>query len=185
MEAQTWRTAIALALALSTTDCIADIFECRDPQGNKRFTNLAKEAERLGCERLDVSIPNTVSAAKAEPNRAALSRADADKRINKMSNNTFCVEIGRTLRLPTQPQPYTEVLLNHATQNYGVVAQDHSFISTRRLRIGMNWCSVLAAWGAPIDMTRSTTASGTRIQLVYDRRRYAYLDNQILSGWQD
>ena len=36
----------------------ADIYECVDPSGNKRFTNIKSEAK--GCKLLDVPVPNTV-----------------------------------------------------------------------------------------------------------------------------
>ena len=45
--------AFAPAPALS-----ADIYECVDPSGNKRFTNIKSEAK--GCRLLDVPVPNTV-----------------------------------------------------------------------------------------------------------------------------
>ena len=38
----------------------ADIYECLDPSGNKRFTNIKSEAK--GCKLLDVPVPNTVPA---------------------------------------------------------------------------------------------------------------------------
>ena len=47
--------AFAPAPALS-----ADIYECVDPSGNKRFTNIKSEAK--GCKLLDVPVPNTVPA---------------------------------------------------------------------------------------------------------------------------
>jgi hypothetical protein len=43
----------------------AEIWECIDDSGNKRFTNI--KAESKGCKLLSVSAPNTVPGTKAPP----------------------------------------------------------------------------------------------------------------------
>ena len=43
----------------------AEIWECIDDSGNKRFTNI--KAESKGCKLLSVSAPNTVPATKSAP----------------------------------------------------------------------------------------------------------------------
>ena len=53
---------IGLLLAISAAAVRADIYECVDPSGNKRFTNIKAEAK--GCKLLNVSVPNTVPAVK-------------------------------------------------------------------------------------------------------------------------
>lgn len=52
-------TAAVLLLLASSTAC-AEIWECVDESGNKRFTNIRSEAK--GCKLLQVSTPNTVPA---------------------------------------------------------------------------------------------------------------------------
>ena len=47
-----------LLLALQTPTALADIWECTDDSGNKRFTNIKSEAK--GCRLLHVAPPNTV-----------------------------------------------------------------------------------------------------------------------------
>jgi hypothetical protein len=58
-----------LALALASPAALADIWECMDDSGNKRFTNI--KAETKGCKLLVVAPPNTVaipkSASKSAP----------------------------------------------------------------------------------------------------------------------
>ena len=65
----------------------ADIYECVDPSGNKRFTNIKAEAK--GCKLLNVSVPNTVpappkapaaakSGAAATPTPSAFPKVDTD-----------------------------------------------------------------------------------------------------------
>jgi len=54
-------------------------------------------------------------------------------------------------------------------------------------RIGMTSEQVInqTRWGMPYDIRRTTTASGTREQWVYDSRRYLYFDNGVLTAIQD
>lgn len=59
------RPTLAVALMLSLAGAaLADIWECVDDSGNKRFTNIRSEAR--GCRLLHVSPPNTVPAAKPQ-----------------------------------------------------------------------------------------------------------------------
>jgi hypothetical protein len=64
----------ALLLGCAMSPASADIWECVDESGNKRFTNI--KAESKGCTQLSISVPNTVPAAKppakpAEPAKPA------------------------------------------------------------------------------------------------------------------
>jgi hypothetical protein len=61
------RPILAVALALLAGAARADIWECVDESGNKRFTNI--RAESKGCRMLHVGPTNTVPATK-QPVRA-------------------------------------------------------------------------------------------------------------------
>ncbi len=50
---------LALGLATVATPLSADIWECEDSNGAKRFTNI--QADAKGCKLLSVSQPNVVS----------------------------------------------------------------------------------------------------------------------------
>jgi hypothetical protein len=67
---------IALLLALPAVPAVADIWECVDESGNKRFTNIKAEAK--GCKLLVVSTPNVVAPppapAKGQPQPKAAPR---------------------------------------------------------------------------------------------------------------
>jgi hypothetical protein len=56
--------ALAMATALTAGTARADIWECVDESGNKRFTNIRSESK--GCRLLHVSPPNTVPATKPQ-----------------------------------------------------------------------------------------------------------------------
>jgi hypothetical protein len=56
--------ALAMAFALTAGAARADIWECVDESGNKRFTNIRSESK--GCRLLHVSAPNTVPATKPQ-----------------------------------------------------------------------------------------------------------------------
>ncbi|MCW5605854.1 MAG: DUF4124 domain-containing protein [Burkholderiales bacterium] len=53
---------LALCVTLAPVVAYADIYECVDESGNKRFTNIKSEAK--GCKPLHISVPNTVPAPK-------------------------------------------------------------------------------------------------------------------------
>lgn len=50
--------AVTGVLALLAAPAFADIWECTDDSGNKRFTNIKSESK--GCRLLHVVVPNTV-----------------------------------------------------------------------------------------------------------------------------
>jgi len=56
---------MALLLAAFAQAVCADIYECIDPNGNKRFTNIKAEAK--GCKVLNVPDANTVASPKLPP----------------------------------------------------------------------------------------------------------------------
>lgn len=71
---------LALLLALSAPALRAEIYECIDASGNKRFTNIKSEAK--GCKLLDIGPVNTVPApkppGKTAPAPANFPKVDAD-----------------------------------------------------------------------------------------------------------
>lgn len=71
------RNSLALVvLALMASQASADIWECMDDSGNKRFTNIRSEAK--GCKLLNVSPANTIAAppGKQQPQAKAPRPAD-------------------------------------------------------------------------------------------------------------
>lgn len=57
------QSVLLVILALFATAVRAEIYECVDPNGNKRFTNIKSEAK--GCKLLDIGPINTVPAPRA------------------------------------------------------------------------------------------------------------------------
>ena len=55
-------------LALLAPPALADIWECTDESGNKRFTNIKSESK--GCRLLHVVVPNTVPGTPRPPAKA-------------------------------------------------------------------------------------------------------------------
>lgn len=54
-----------LLVALATPHAVADIWECVDESGNKRFTNVKSEAK--GCKLLVIATPSTVPPPPGKP----------------------------------------------------------------------------------------------------------------------
>lgn len=56
--------------------------------------------------------------------------------------------------------------------------------------IGMSGIQVMGAWGSPLDINRTVTSGGVSEQWVYPgqskyKNRYVYLENNIVTGFQD
>jgi hypothetical protein len=60
---------LALLLAWAAAPAGAEIWECIDESGNKRFTNI--QADSKGCRLLSIAAPNTVPALKAKTGEPA------------------------------------------------------------------------------------------------------------------
>lgn len=75
------RVLAALALLVAVTPAaLAEIWECIDENGGRRFTNIRSEAK--GCRLLDVGIPNTVPSPKAPTKKAAVPSPEGFPRID-------------------------------------------------------------------------------------------------------
>ena len=60
---------VLLCSALLTVAARAEIYECVNPDGSKRFTNIKAEAK--GCKLLDVGPINVVPSLKSAPGKSA------------------------------------------------------------------------------------------------------------------
>ena len=72
---------VMLILAAFAPAAAADIYECVDASGSKRFTNIKAEAK--GCKVLHVSPPNTVPGApKTQPQTKAVATPSSFPRVD-------------------------------------------------------------------------------------------------------
>lgn len=102
------KTLALIALALAASPAAADIWECVDASGNKRFTNIKSEAK--GCKLLAVSAPNVVAPpagkaqGKAAPRPADFPRVDGDTQRSRDSERRRILEqeLGNEQRLLDQ-----------------------------------------------------------------------------------
>jgi hypothetical protein len=89
-----------LVLGWGVRPAAAEIWECVDDSGNKRFTNI--KAESKGCKLLSVSAPNSVTGTKApspkgEPGRASptpkdFPRVDSDTQRSRDNDRRRILE---------------------------------------------------------------------------------------------
>ncbi len=71
---------LAVLLVLPAPQVAADIWECVDESGNKRFTNVKAEAK--GCKLLNISPPNTVTAPPGKPQPKTAARPPDFPRVD-------------------------------------------------------------------------------------------------------
>lgn len=124
----------------------------------------------------------------AKPAKGAPTAQDMRLKAARQDPNALCVMLGRQIRKPstTPAGAAWEEAVAERTAEFGVVPQDQGYIRERRLRVGMHWCGVLAAFGAPDHSNRTVRASGEHHQFVYSNpRRFVYIEENQVRAWQD
>jgi hypothetical protein len=93
---------VAVAFSIAANSAFGDVYECVDPQGNKRFTNIKKEADEHGCKLLNVTVPNvTVPISEADRKRAEeyqRLRAATEARLTAERKARATAQIGMTMK---------------------------------------------------------------------------------------
>jgi len=151
-------------------------------------SNLTEsEARAIERERSDKEYRNAFDAAIDGIRRRSMAHECAPDAVLTGNNQRekICLAVGRVLRCNNIAPDDRDVILFKATRDFGVKKADYGDITSGRASIGMNSCSVIAALGHPERVNRTTTSSGTREQLVYGDRKYVYLDNGVVTAWQD
>jgi hypothetical protein len=98
--------ALAALLVLFAPRAAADIWECVDESGNKRFTNIRSETK--GCKLLHVTPPNTFSG--KPPARSA----EAPRNFPKVDGDTQRLRDNDRRRILEQELTSEQVLLEQA-----------------------------------------------------------------------
>jgi hypothetical protein len=98
--------ALAALLVLLAPRAAADIWECVDESGNKRFTNIKSDAK--GCKLLHITPPNTYSG--KPPARAA----EAPKNFPKVDGDTQRQRDNDRRRILEQELANEQMLLEQA-----------------------------------------------------------------------
>jgi hypothetical protein len=110
-------------------------------------------------------------------------RAKADQ----FNATDFCGALGRALRNPkANSTEYLDAMIARAINRENMTHEILGGIKDKRPVLGMDICAVIAALGRPERANRSVRKGMEHYQLVYsDRRLYVYLDNGIVTSWQD
>lgn len=109
--------------------------------------------------------------------------------LRKLDTDDFCVEYGRTLRKEPNPnyapaQNLLKIFTQEASRRG--LSIDKNLTSKERIRMGINRCTLYAAWGYPERINRTVGSWGVHAQLIYgDYGPYVYLNNGIVRSWQD
>lgn len=107
------------------------------------------------------------------------------QRAGAMTFLQLCTELAKVVRHP-DVSPRGEQWERIVTEQSRVPANDVPYIRERRLRVGMDECSAVAAMGKPDTVNRTNHANGRSDQLVYRARGvYIYTENGIVRAWQE
>lgn len=112
---------------------------------------------------------------------------NARARADHLGTREFCLALGQALRKRRGGNNhYLGAMVDRALHREGVTSTMMIGIRQRRPILGMNYCAVLAALGPPEIVNRSVGRFGVHHQLVYRARDlYVYLDDYVVSAWQD
>lgn len=75
------------------------------------------------------------------------------------------------------------IKLQELTQKFG--ASNAKKIMQHKIWIGMTKGMLLESWGKPIDINRTVTQNLISEQWVYYNYKYVYLENNVVTSWQD
>lgn len=106
-------------------------------------------------------------------------------RAKEMDFWKLCGELGRVLLRPdrTPKGRYWESIV---VDRANIPADDQGYIRERRLRVGMDECSVVAILGKPDTMNRTNDARGRSSELIYkDKGIFVYTANGVVRAWQE
>lgn len=110
----------------------------------------------------------------------------AREAVDKLNDDLFCRTLGKALRSAKNSNiDYQAAMIRRAENREGVTHEMLAGIRGRMPVIGMNACAVIAALGQPERSNRSVRSGGEHYQLVYPNRTYIYLDNGVVTSWQD
>lgn len=174
---------IVTFLAASASVAQTNVFRCLGPEG----TRYAKRFDVRVGETCAELTPKELARRRAELARppTPAEKQKMDKRASAMDFWKLCGELGRVLRRPdTTPKgQYWEGAVIAAAK---IPANDHGYIRDRRLRVGMDECSVVAILGKPDTLNRTNFSGGRDDQFVYrDKGIYVYTRNGIVRAWQE
>ena len=115
----------------------------------------------------------------------------AEKRVSALDSVKFCKALGSAARLPVgKDEAYRAAMLRRAEKSERITPPMISAIQSRKPVLGMNLCSVIAAFGSPTRSNHTVTRYSDGYQLIYERpRMYLYVDlkkdDYYLTSWQD
>jgi len=117
----------------------------------------------------------------------ARTEADTVRTVQYMAWDVFCVKLGPAVRLPVgKDENYRAAMLRRADKGEHITREQLSAIEKREPLLGMGLCAIAAALGRPSRMNRTVGRFGEHYQLVYaNPRRYVYLENGLVTSWQD
>lgn len=116
---------LAVLLVLPAPQAAADIWECVDESGNKRFTNVKAEAK--GCKLLNISPPNTVTAPPGKPQPKTAARPPDFPRVD---NDTQRQRDNERRRILDQELANEQKLLEQARKE--LAAQESQRLGSER-----------------------------------------------------
>jgi hypothetical protein len=113
--------------------------------------------------------------ARSIRDRESKRRVAFSERIRDASIEELCREF-RATRLQTS--------IDELGRRSAFSASDRKLIQAKQMQVGMSEAALQCSWGQPEDVNRTVTSTAEHKQYVYGSR-YVYVDNGVVTGFQD
>jgi len=139
----------------------------------KNYLQAIKEQQKREKEELELENARKADEAK----KVAAQKAEERRKIEEQKNEE------NAKRLALEETKKAKEWKDSLVQKYGKEVADK--IIAKKIWIGMTREMAMESWGYPEDINRSVGSWGVHEQWVYSNNRYLYIENGILTSWQD
>lgn len=148
-----------------------------------------QERERLLENKVEIEERSRIRRRVLEEVRSRILTKNAPTLAANLDRLDFCVKYGIVLR-GENPEDFGKaqglLLIFDNEAKKRKIRFNKKLVESRKIRIGMTDCELLAAWGYPSDTNRSVGSWGAHVQHVYGRNGpYVYTENGIVKAFQD
>jgi hypothetical protein len=177
------RKFLLLVFLFITVTANAEVYRWKDKDGNICFGETPPENAEFE-KAIEIKENTGVNSSDAlEKFKAKMQEQEVErqKRKEEMQNRWQDIELKVKNEMASEEEERKTYVSTHPNLSENI----KSAILNNSLCLGMTEDEVYLTWGSPDDKNRTVSASGVHEQLVYKKRGYVYLENGILTSWQE
>jgi len=174
------RNFLLLVFLFITVTANAEVYQWKDKDGNLCFGE--SPPDNVEIEKV-IEIKETTGVNSTDSFERLNAEIDAERQKREVESQKRMQEWD--LEFEKRIAHDTEERETYVSKHPDLSENIKNAILNCRLCIGMTKDEVYLCWGTPSDTNRTVSASGTHEQLVYKKRGYVYMENGILTSWQE